>query len=474
VSDDAPCGRGKRPARRARRKIFPYLALSGLVLFGAIFVGHMILKPRGARELEAAFTRARAMGVAVSRDELEAKLPNPADDENAGNEYWRAMRMADEYDGPDKLLFAFVQGYPNIANHPNAPGEPWRPWPAESVSAARDFADANREALEMLTRGALKSECRYHWLPKGPFDSFYDKPRSFRRCVQLLTFAAIAAAEDGEGPAALQRLDECLALCESPRNDSNFIITMMGFTGRSSALYGLERVLARASFDDESLAAFQKRLANAAARIEPAAAIEAEMVETIEFFRLLREGNAEAAGFVYGKPGILNRLKARLTYAGADADAAAYTETVLDLLQALREQDASSPGFALPPPSMSRLYQGRYRMSAMVADGIYSFPAQCNRMRARLLCASAAVAALRFRNDNGRWPATLDELVGKYIDAVPTDPVTGASLLFTAGGNSLSVYSTGPDGKDNGGDLEDDDVFRLLLGPEEEADNEAP
>ena len=35
-----------------------------------------------------------------------------------------------------------------------------------------------------------------------------------------------------------------------------------------------------------------------------------------------------------------------------------------------------------------------------------------------------------FRNDNGRYPRTLDELVPKYLPRVPVDPATGSATTW--------------------------------------------
>ena len=39
---------------------------------------------------------------------------------------------------------------------------------------------------------------------------------------------------------------------------------------------------------------------------------------------------------------------------------------------------------------------------------------------------TARTAVARFRDDNGRGPHTLEELVPRYLTAVPADPVTGS------------------------------------------------
>jgi hypothetical protein len=64
-----------------------------------------------------------------------------------------------------------------------------------------------------------------------------------------------------------------------------------------------------------------------------------------------------------------------------------------------------------------------------------------------------ACALERFRNDNGALPQKLDELVPKYLAAVPHDVFTGEPLRYRLNpdGKNYIVYSVGADGIDNHG-----------------------
>jgi hypothetical protein len=73
---------------------------------------------------------------------------------------------------------------------------------------------------------------------------------------------------------------------------------------------------------------------------------------------------------------------------------------------------------------------------------------------ALMRCATAAIAAERFRRDTGRWPASLEELVTSgLLPAVPADPHDLQPLRLKRWPDGLVIYSVGPDGKDDGGAL---------------------
>jgi len=64
----------------------------------------------------------------------------------------------------------------------------------------------------------------------------------------------------------------------------------------------------------------------------------------------------------------------------------------------------------------------------------------------------AAVVAERFRVDQGRFPKDWVELAPKYIDQPILDPFTGKPLVMKMSEKGIVIYSTGKDGKDEGGE----------------------
>jgi hypothetical protein len=73
------------------------------------------------------------------------------------------------------------------------------------------------------------------------------------------------------------------------------------------------------------------------------------------------------------------------------------------------------------------------------------------RITTELRCIRAALAAERYRRERGKWPASLADLVPRYLSAVPLDPHTGKPLILKELPDGIAIYSTGPDGIDDGG-----------------------
>jgi hypothetical protein len=82
--------------------------------------------------------------------------------------------------------------------------------------------------------------------------------------------------------------------------------------------------------------------------------------------------------------------------------------------------------------------------------------------------ARVAVAAERFRRDRGDLPGALSDLVPKYLTEIPVDPFSGHALVFRPAANAYTIYSLGPNQKDDGGDVSMDPPGPVRRGPDGE------
>jgi hypothetical protein len=73
-----------------------------------------------------------------------------------------------------------------------------------------------------------------------------------------------------------------------------------------------------------------------------------------------------------------------------------------------------------------------------------------DRTKVRLRSAAAGLAAEQFRQEQKRWPKSLEELTPKYLPNVPVDPFTGEPLKFRATDDGIVIYSPGANGDLNG------------------------
>jgi hypothetical protein len=72
----------------------------------------------------------------------------------------------------------------------------------------------------------------------------------------------------------------------------------------------------------------------------------------------------------------------------------------------------------------------------------------------------ALLATERFRQAEGKWPASLDQLRPRFLSEVPLDPFDGKPLRYKRLEDGVIVYSVGADGTDNGGILDRESPYK--------------
>jgi hypothetical protein len=73
----------------------------------------------------------------------------------------------------------------------------------------------------------------------------------------------------------------------------------------------------------------------------------------------------------------------------------------------------------------------------------------------------AVLAILRYKNDTGRLPESLNTLVDAgYLKAVPNDPYSDGPLIYRLMNDNFKLYSVGEDFTDNGGITNNNEVLR--------------
>jgi hypothetical protein len=76
---------------------------------------------------------------------------------------------------------------------------------------------------------------------------------------------------------------------------------------------------------------------------------------------------------------------------------------------------------------------------------------QHNRAIAQERLLTAELAVRCYQSELGRMPPSLEQLVPKYLQQVPTDPFSGKAMIYHPQGTNWVLYSVGEDGVDDGG-----------------------
>ena len=105
-----------------------------------------------------------------------------------------------------------------------------------------------------------------------------------------------------------------------------------------------------------------------------------------------------------------------------------------------------------------------YPDSAIVEHSLHRPFALHVRTIGKVRCARTALAVERYRIDNGRFPAKLDDLLPGYLDTLLMDPFDGEPLRYRVDDEQAVIYAIGENMTDDGGKVQ-------LTGVEEALDD---
>jgi hypothetical protein len=120
------------------------------------------------------------------------------------------------------------------------------------------------------------------------------------------------------------------------------------------------------------------------------------------------------------------------------------------------EQAAKQPYFKIRDEALD-LEQVQFRthrqglVTSIIVPALSRVLKSAARSQAIHSATRVGVASTRYRLDHGTLPTTLVQLVPDYLDEIPVDPFDGKSLRLSQKPDEWTVYSVGPDGKDDSG-----------------------
>lgn len=350
------------------------------------------------------------------------------------NLYWRATEAVLEPGARDSLAALEIPSRYEAVN----PADFFR---ASRLRRWRAFVEGDgREALDYLHGflAALEGEDRHI-----PFDRV-----AAQSLIKCLVCESLYRAQSTDTESALRSIEDGLRLVSLPESKGD--AAALGARCRAVETIlsgGLSPVLGVLAFRDDDLKELQARLLETADKLPARACLAGQLRKEIAWYdgvihgpkdRILPQGWEDFVHSHLGarlSRGFLKLAKARL----------------------LRE---SAPLLESPDPPATlksaiwESTQVRSDTAISAAGGLDAMRLQyvnAALARAKLRAAAAAVAALRYRKANERWPLLLEELVGDFIDEVPSDPFTGALLLFKSDSHGFIVYSAGLNGLDDAG-----------------------
>ncbi len=447
----------ERPRRR--RNVFRILIASFII----IVVGFALFRVSLRLKLRAKLHAIRAAGYPVTCAELDKWYAMPASAENAADYLIDAFSYYHELDGSQGRQLRSVAKRLQFAT-------PTEPLSEETKALIIQYLTDNREALELLHKGAAIQHSRYPINLSRWVDTGLPHMANIYRGANLLVLEAAWHAENAESQLAGRAIISIFGLARSLSQQPTCVSQYVRLRYQGLAASTLEYVINKTNFTDEQLVNLGLALADAQDRtgiqcgiigerctgIDILTMPSIEMSQTIEY---IREGLSPSrfGAFVRDLPSPLNTLLGALPFALCKFAGLADMEAI----NYLNLMDAYIKTTELPPhqrqdtvDAIAAELGAKSKFRILPSELLPAFPwltTEDIRTIARLRTADVALAIQRYRLATGSLPDSLEELVPSYLDAVPKDPFDGKDLRYKKLDIGFVVYSVGEDGKDDGG-----------------------
>jgi hypothetical protein len=442
------------PAAVPRRSRLRWILL-GIVLVVAAIVGvFAYVIHEQDRELREAIAEADRLDPGWRFEDLQAARENVPDAENGA-----VFVLAARGKIPARWL-APPAGELTLDMRLAAGPPPQRPNEADLKELREELAKAEiRQATEIARQLADRRRGRYTvaWKSDG-IGTMVPHIGDVREVVRLLVLDARWRALNGDVEGALL---SCRAALNASRSIGDEPITLSQLTRAGCAsqmVRALEHVLAQGEAPATALEQLQRCVAEEAEEPLELTAARSDRVVFYQFFEVVRTGRFDRASYglapsKFGARGddLMDRGKAR---AGEAAYLRYYNQVVEALKLPTEAQQEALGNVREPDVPLPKLLEALSRGTGEKGWGWIA--KRFHLATAELRCATAALAAERYRLATGHWPNSLDVLVPKYLSAVPVDPFDGQPLRLKHLPEGLVVYSIGPDKRDDGDPIDRD------------------
>jgi hypothetical protein len=413
---------GPPPKRRRRPLVRVALALLLIVLVGVSWLGYEW--HRAARERREAEAEADRLDPGWRLAELEAARAAVPDEENSALQVRAAFKL---------LPTGWTPGRPSGTD---VSAEIARLPPAVRLSddqrgRLRVVLAKATLALEKARRLAEMPRGRYPiaWTPDG-IGTLIPHINEVHEIARLLSLEAVARADAG---AIDDALDACHAVLNVGRSlgDEPIIISQLTRAAcRRVAVNALERALGQGKAGEAALGNAQGALEDEATKPLQLVAARGERAALDLCLRVIEAGEFNRASYGLRAQSGWVALDDRRDRFRARACHAAYLRYLNECVEIAK----------LPPEQQAERLK---RMDAMRPENVPTIiealapGADYGKLvvtfhldLARLRCAVAGVAAERYRLESGRWPDRLEDLVPRYLSAVPSDPSDAQPLRY--------------------------------------------
>jgi membrane protease YdiL (CAAX protease family) len=343
-------------------------------------------------------------------------------------------------------------------------------WPKDlssgKLDALRAWIAANEQAFGAVERGGSKTYCLRDYTSM-PFQEIVAVP-SGRRAVSL-SYALLASAKTGfiedRHHQAVSDIVTCYRFGQHFMGPKPINEIGVGLLVQRQATRAAIQIVAHARAEESFLIAFRKALLIAYETAPVLVDFSGQRIVIQEVIQGLFMDDGEGDGRMpkavvnelltfpsYSRHGrkALEQLRRKQTIHLLD-EVFAY----LDSIRGCTPIEIYSPGVSLGDQISRIAHENPVLMENMARFEPYYHQAHRNKAATDGLV--VAIDILRYCLKKGHPPDELRELVEEqYLDALPSDPFSGVSLVYRRTTDDFVLYSLGPDFRDDGGSRSSD------------------
>lgn len=328
-------------------------------------------------------------------------------------------------------------------------GETLKP---DQAAEARELLQLAQPALDLLHSVPANAEARYPVDFSGGFSTLLPHVPNFKRAMRLLEVEMLIRSAEGNTRDAVGAIVAADRVQSTLSGEPILVSKLVMLACAEIIVRDIEYLLNthRLSRDElQSLRAVVRTAGVDAALAQGIAADRAFGLSAFEDpvqFGVIGSGNT-AQPNALGR-GILETLRVSGAFAG---DRAYYLDQMSNYTYAAGQPfpERWQLGLRISQGVAPKKYHVLSRMLLPAFGGAFTREAEAI---ARLRLAEAALAVEEYRRENSeRVPPSLDPLRPLYLMHVPADPFAGHPLRYRAFDEGYTVYSVGPNQKDNGG-----------------------
>jgi hypothetical protein len=379
-------------------------------------------------------------------EELEAARPTPPEESNSARTVVAVHRMLPK----GALDYKVMEPLDNL------------PPPPELLDKTR--ADLLQRELKLvasalpLARSLAEKPDGRHQLTFGPnpLNTLLTDQQHSRTVFNLLRYDALDLAQQGDPKGSLRSCQAIVNAARSLDDEPVIISQLIRIAGIAVAGGAIERTLALGEPPVEDLSRLQKLLEEEDAHRTLLVALRGERAIQHKLFTGMSNGaiDLEASpggGTGSGLTGLFSGWTQKNLARREHPDMLEILGRAIAVArlpegeQAAGEKEVDDAILALPRTLV---------LTRLLMPAIRKFGAAARRKLAMVRCLKVLVALEQYRREKGAWPPKLENLTPKLLKRVPLDPFNGKLLRYRPVADGVIVYSVGPDGTDNGGNID--------------------